>query len=96
MSKFGVDVSQVAGASTAVNISVTSIRTEVATMMRNLTDLQGSWTGGAAATFSGVVAQWQVTQTQVESGLDAITAALSRTATTYEDAESMAAGHFAL
>ncbi|MEP7764555.1 WXG100 family type VII secretion target [Sanguibacter sp. 25GB23B1] len=96
MSKFGVDVSQVASASTAVNISVTSIRTEVAAMMRNLTELQSSWTGGAALAFSGVVSQWQVTQTQVEAGLDAITSALSRTAATYEDAESMAAGNFSL
>lgn len=96
MSKFGVDVSQVASASTAVSISVTSIRTEVAAMMRNLTELQSSWTGGAALAFSGVVSQWQVTQTQVEAGLDAITSALSRTAATYEDAESMAAGNFSL
>lgn len=96
MSKFGVDVSQVSSASTAVNISVTSIRTEVSTMMRNLTELQSSWTGAAALAFSGVVAQWQVTQSQVEAGLDSITSALSRTAATYEDAETMAAGNFAL
>ena len=96
MSKFGVDVSQVSSASAAVNISVTAIRTEVSTMMRNLTELQSTWTGGAALAFSGVVAQWQVTQAQVEAGLDSITTALSRTAATYEDAETMAAGNFPL
>ena len=96
MSKFGVDVSQVTSASTAVNISVTSIRTEVSTMMRNLTELQSTWTGAAAVAFSGVVAQWQVTQAQVEAGLDSITSALSRTAATYVDAEALAAGNFPL
>ncbi|MBI9114542.1 WXG100 family type VII secretion target [Sanguibacter suaedae] len=96
MSTFGVDVSQVTNASVAVSTSVTTIRTEVAAMMRHLTDLQNSWTGSASLAFGGVVAQWQTTQVQVESGLDAITAALSRTATTYDDAETAAKSNFTL
>lgn len=94
MSKFGVDVSQVTSASAVVSTSVTTIRSEVAAMQRHLTDLQSTWTGAAALAFSGVVAQWQVTQSQVETGLDSITLALSRTATTYDDAESAAAANF--
>ncbi|SDC83194.1 WXG100 family type VII secretion target [Sanguibacter gelidistatuariae] len=94
MSKFGVDVTQVSSASGVVSTSVTTIRSEVTAMMRHLTDLQGSWTGAAAIAFSGVVAQWQVTQVQVENGLDAITAALGRTATTYDEAEASARTNF--
>lgn len=96
MSKFGVDVSQVTSASATVSVSVTSIRTEVAAMMRHLQELQNTWTGSAALAFSGVVSQWQTTQGQVEAGLDAITAALARTATTYDDAETSASANFAL
>lgn len=94
MSKFGVDVSQVSNASMVVATSVSSIRSEVAAMQRHLADLQASWTGAAALAFSGVVAQWQATQIQVETGLDTITSALSRTATTYDDAETMARTNF--
>ena len=94
MSKFGVDVSQVSSASAVVATSVSTIRSEVAAMQRHLTDLQSTWTGSASLAFSGVVAQWQATQVQVESGLDAITSALSRTATTYEDAEAAARTNF--
>ena len=94
MSRFGVDVSQVSSASAVVATSVSSIRSEVAAMQRHLTDLQSTWTGAAALAFTGVVAQWQATQVQVETGLEAITSALSRTATTYEEAENAARTNF--
>ena len=94
MSKFGVDVSQVSNASVVVATKVSTIRAEVAAMQHHLTDLQATWTGSAALAFSGVIAQWQATQTQVEAGLDAITSALSRTASTYEDAETAARTNF--
>ena len=94
MSRFGVDVSQVTSASAVVATSVSSIRSEVAAMQRHLTDLQSTWTGAAALAFTGVVAQWQATQVQVETGLEAITSALSRTATTYEEAENAARTNF--
>lgn len=94
MSTFGVDVSQVSAAGAVVGTSVSTIRSEVAAMQRHLTDLQSSWTGAAALAFSGVVAQWQATQIQVENGLDAITSALSRTAATYDEAEAAARANF--
>ncbi len=95
MSRYEVDSARVAQASTAVNGSVTAIRAEVAAMMRHLTDLQASWRGGAATAFTGVMAQWQGTQTQVEASLDAITAALGSAAQTYADAETQASRLFA-
>ena len=94
MSRFGVDVSQVSSASAVVATSVSTIRSEVAAMQRHLADLQSTWTGAAALAFTGVVAQWQATQVQVENGLDAITSALSRTAATYEEAENAARTNF--
>ena len=94
MSRYEVDSARVAQASTAVSGSVTAIRTEVAAMMRHLTDLQASWRGGAATSFTGVMAQWQTTQNQVEIALDDITAALGAAAQTYADAESQAARLF--
>ena len=90
MSRYEVDSARVAQASAAVNGSVTAIRGEVSAMMRHLTDLQASWRGTAATSFTGVMAQWQGTQTQVEAALDEITAALGSVAQTYADAESQA------
>ncbi|WP_265522547.1 WXG100 family type VII secretion target [Oerskovia flava] len=94
MSRYEVDSARVAQASGAVNGSVTAIRAEVGAMMRHLQDLQSSWRGGAATAFTGVMGQWQTTQTQVETSLDAITAALGSAAQTYADAESQASRLF--
>ncbi|MBD8079062.1 WXG100 family type VII secretion target [Cellulosimicrobium arenosum] len=94
MSRYAVDSMRVSQASTAVSTSVATIRTDVATMMRQLDDLKDCWTGSAAIAFAGVMAQWQTTQTQMESSLDAITAALGSTATIYDDAEAQAARLF--
>ena len=90
MSKYEVDSTRVALASTAVNGSVTAIRVEVGAMMRHLTDLQASWRGTASTQFTGAMAQWQSAQTQVEAALDAITASLGSAAQTYADAEAQA------
>jgi early secretory antigenic target protein ESAT-6 len=94
MSRYEVDSARVAQASAAVNGSVTAIRGEVTAMMRHLTDLQASWRGTASTSFTGVMSQWQGTQTRVEEALDAITAALGSAAQTYADAESQAARLF--
>jgi WXG100 family type VII secretion target len=94
MSRYEVDSARVAQASAAVNGSVTAIRAEVGAMMRHLTDLQASWRGGAATSFTGVMTQWQTTQNQVELALDDVTAALGAAAQTYADAESQAARLF--
>ena len=94
MSKFEVDSDRVMQASAAVSTSVTAIRGDVARMMANLVELGDTWRGSAATSFTGVVAQWQQAQTQVETALDAITAALGSAAATYDDAEARAARLF--
>ena len=80
MSRYEVDSAQVAQASGAAGASVAAIRTEVAALMRHLTDLQAGWRGAAATAFGGVVADWAATQQRVEASLDQITAALGQAA----------------
>lgn len=94
--RYNVDSERVQAASAAVSRSVGAIRSEVAIMMRNLTDLQASWQGSAATAFSGVASQWQGAQAQVEQALAAIQQALAAAATTYSDAELQAARLFAV
>lgn len=94
MSRYEVDSAQVAQAGAAVRASTSAIRTEVAAMMRHLTELQSSWRGGAANAFGAVMADWAATQARVEESLDQITAALGAAATSYADAEEQAARLF--
>jgi WXG100 family type VII secretion target len=93
--RYEVDSAQVARASAAAGASVTAIRTEVAALMRHLTDLQATWRGSAATAFAGVVGDWAATQQRVEASLDRITQALAAAAQQYADAETAATRLFA-
>lgn len=92
--RYEVDSAQVAQASTAAGSSVAVIRSEVAALMRHLTDLQAGWRGGAATAFAGLLTDWTATQRQVEANLDRITAALGTAAQHYQDAEQQASRLF--
>lgn len=94
MTRYQVDSGQVAQASAAAGTSVAVIRSEVAALLRHLTELQGSWQGGAATAFAGVLADWTATQQRVEASLDQITGALGAAAQHYADAEQQAARLF--
>lgn len=94
MGRFEVDSARVAQAASAAGASVGALRTETAALMRHLTDLQGSWTGQAAAAFADVLADWSLTQVRVEQSLDGITAALGSAAQAYADAEQQATRMF--
>ena len=93
--KFQVDAAQIASASTQVGTSATTIRTEVAAMMRHLTELEASWQGSAAGSFSAVLADWGAAQRQVEEALDRIQGALAAASQHYEQAEAEANRLFA-
>lgn len=95
MSMFHVDSHEVARCSQVVRASAETIRAEVNAMMGHLTALEASWSGVAASQFSEVAASWRVTQQQVETALDTISAQLAAAASTYEDAESQATSLFA-
>ncbi|NCT92521.1 WXG100 family type VII secretion target [Cellulomonas sp. APG4] len=94
MSRYEVDSAQVSQASAAAGRSVTAIRSEVAALLRHLTELQQVWRGSAATAFSGVVTDWSATQQRVEVSLDQITQALSAAAQTYAEAEQQASRLF--
>ncbi|WP_149203810.1 WXG100 family type VII secretion target [Actinotalea subterranea] len=94
MSRYEVDSAQVAQASAAASTSVAVIRTEVAALLRHLTDLQAGWRGSAAEAFGGVLADWSATQKHVEASLDQITASLGTAAQHYADAEQQASRLF--
>lgn len=92
--RYEVDSGQVAQASAAAGASVATIRAEVATLLRHLTDLQGGWRGAAATAFAEVVGDWATTQQHVEASLDRIQHALAAAAQTYADAEDQASRLF--
>ena len=94
MCRYEVDSAQVAQASAAAGASVSVIRSEVAALMRHLTELQGSWRGGAANAFGSVMAEWAGTQQRVEASLDHITAQLGTAAQHYSEAEQQASRLF--
>ncbi|GIG53707.1 WXG100 family type VII secretion target [Demequina activiva] len=94
MTRYHVDAAEVASASSLAARSSDTIRTEVAAMMGHLTALQGSWQGGAATAFAGVLDQWRAAQMQVEQALDALTLALAHAAQEYQSAEDSAARLF--
>ena len=94
MSRFEVDSAQVQTASAKVSASTTAIRSEVAAMMRHLTELQGTWQGSAATAFNGVMTDWSRTQRRVEQSLDQVTKALNTAAKSYAEAEQHAARLF--
>lgn len=95
MTQYHVDAAQVAAASALTGRSAETIRGEVAGMLSQLQALEGSWQGGAATAFSGVVSQWRATQMQVEVALDEITRALAQAAEHYQMAEDTAQRMFA-
>ena len=95
MSRYEVDSSRIALASTTVGAAVESLRTEVSSMNVHLIDLQSSWQGSAAAQFAGLMEDWALAQKSVEDSLDNITLALTQASTLYSDTESQAGKLFA-
>lgn len=95
MSRFEVDSAQVAQASSAVQVSVGQISTEVDRMMRNLVQLQAGWKGQAATSFQQVVNDWRATQERVRLALEGIQHALAVAGQQYAQAEDSAVRMFA-
>ncbi|WP_339619429.1 WXG100 family type VII secretion target [uncultured Salinibacterium sp.] len=88
MTRYQVDSEAVLSATGAVQNSISRIQAEVAGLHGQLTNLQGSWTGQAAAAFSTVVTDWKATQQRVEENLAAINSALSQAGQQYAEIEA--------
>ncbi|NYE19575.1 WXG100 family type VII secretion target [Microbacterium immunditiarum] len=87
MAVFSVDSDAVLSATAAVRGTIDRLQGETQAMMSQLTQLQSTWTGGAAAAFQTVIDEWRATQRQVEESLSGINAALGVAAQQYADAE---------
>ncbi|WP_417561925.1 WXG100 family type VII secretion target [Microbacterium sp.] len=94
MAVYSVDSDAVLSATGAVRGTIDRVQAETHAMLGQLTQLQSSWTGSAAAAFAGVIDQWRATQAQVESSLAAINHALTAAGQQYADAEQFSAGLF--
>lgn len=88
MTRYQVDSEAVISATGAVRSSITRIQSEVAGLHGQLTNLQSSWTGQAASAFSGVVAEWKITQQRVEENLAALNQALTQAGQQYAEIEA--------
>ena len=87
MTAFSVDSDAVFAASAGVRGTIDRIQGETQAMLSQLTQLQASWTGGAAVAFVSVIDQWRATQRQVEDALNSINSALTVAGRQYADAE---------
>lgn len=89
MAVFSVDSDAVLGATATVRATIERLESEVVALVTQLAQLQGSWTGAAAAGFQSAVDGWRVTQRQVDDALGTLNAALASAGRQYADAEEL-------
>lgn len=94
MVQFNVDSGQVAQGALAARRHGEAIRSEVQAMTALLTQMEGTWRGGAAMAFQSALGQWRVTHQQVESSLAALAQALDSAARQYAEVENVNARMF--
>lgn len=94
MTRFHVDSDAVATATANVRATIGRIQGEVGAMQAQLSELQGSWSGSAAAAFQSVVGEWRATQQRVEESLSSIAAALGHAGQQYSEIEAANARMF--
>ena len=92
---YHVDAAEVSSAAGRAAASAETIRGEVASLIAHLEALQGTWQGGAAQAFTGMLAQWRAAQAQLELALDGMSTGLAQAASQYDAAEQSAARFFA-
>lgn len=89
MVQFNVDSAQVAQGALSARRHGEAIRAEVQSMTALLTQMEGTWRGGAATAFQSALGQWRMTQQQVESALEALANALDAAARQYAEVENV-------
>ena len=94
MSVFTVDTDAVQAANGAAYATMERLQSESAALMAQLTQLQSSWTGTAAAAFQQCSEQWRGAQMHVEQVLGSISGALGSAAAQYADADQYSASLF--
>ncbi len=94
MATFSVDSDAVLTATSSIRATGDRLQTETATMLAQLTQLQGSWTGSASIAFQGVIERWRGAQRELDAALADIGGALSHVGNQYAQTELAAAGLF--
>lgn len=88
MAQFQVDSEQVASANLAIQNTIARLQYEADALHAQLTALQGSWTGAAAAGFQDMLGRWRATSTAVDQQLGEIGQSLATAAQQYADIEA--------
>lgn len=88
MTRFNVDSEVVAAATGSAQATMGRIEGEVAGLLGQLVNLESSWTGTAAASFQGAVADWRSTQQRVHESMGLLNRAMAQASQTYAEAES--------
>lgn len=94
MPSFHVDSDVVTQTSSQAQQSIIRIQSEVQLLHSQLSNLQGSWRGGAADAFQAVVTEWHLTARRVDESLSSINHALSIAAQQYTEIEMATARMF--
>lgn len=94
MSVISVDTELLHLKSGSITSASERIRADVQLMKMGLAELEGAWTGAAAAQFQAIMAEWALTQARVEASLASISLALSTTAASYAQTEEGNARRF--
>jgi early secretory antigenic target protein ESAT-6 len=87
MTRYQVDSDIVMGTTARVRATIETIQGDVAGLMRQLTELQSSWTGDASVAFQAIVSDWRATQQRVEESITMINSALGRAGSSYQEVE---------
>ena len=95
MAHFVVDSDTIATRSQQAHGHIERLRAEVDGMTSTLTDLQGSWTGTASASFQEALQSWRGAQAQVEEAVAQINQALATAGNQYAETEAANARMFA-
>ncbi|GAA3913491.1 WXG100 family type VII secretion target [Microbacterium invictum] len=94
MAIFSVDSDAVLTATSAIRATGDRIQGETASMLAQLTQLQGSWTGSAATGFQTVIERWRAAQRDLDGALADISTALGAAGQQYAQTELATAGLF--
>jgi WXG100 family type VII secretion target len=88
MTRYQVDSEAVVAANGTIRAAMGRIQGEVSGLLGQLTALQSSWTGQAAAGFQAVVGDWKATQARVDESLALISTALGQAGQQYAEVEA--------
>ncbi|WP_405375037.1 MULTISPECIES: WXG100 family type VII secretion target [unclassified Microbacterium] len=94
MSVFTVDSDAVLAATATIRATGDRVQSETASMLGQLTQLQGSWTGSASVAFQSVIERWRGAQRELDAALGDISSALGLVGQQYAQTELSAAGLF--